>query len=106
MASVVPPPQAAPPPTRQPLALDASNATVLAPNQSVSGTLAAGGQRLFKVWANRSMVSPELLTVTLEASGGAFPNGGAAVIDPDEILIDEVFTTYAGQIVVARVIVP
>lgn len=88
------------------MAFDLSNAQELFPNQSVTGTLSPPTAAMFKVFANRSLVQPETLVITLEASGGAFPSGSMAVFDPHQLLLDERTTRYAGEVNASQFIVP
>jgi len=104
-ASWVPPPPPAAEEARAPLAFDGANATELVPNQSVGGTLPAGGQRVYKVFANRSDASTEALSVSLGTFGGLFYYGWVEVFDPYQVLIDHRITRFDGQVNVSRFIV-
>ncbi len=89
-----------------PLSVDLALAQELFPDVSVTGTLGAQSPRYFKVFANRSDASPETLTVTLEATGSLFGAGGLSVFDPEQVLLDEVFTRNPTDINVSRFVVP
>ncbi|MGH2690097.1 MAG: hypothetical protein ACRDKW_15020, partial [Actinomycetota bacterium] len=87
------------------LAFDEQNATQLLPNQSVIGTLTAGGQRVFKVFANRSDASPEVLRVSLGTFSGFNYLGWVEVFDPQQVLIDHRVTRFDGDVNVSQFIV-
>lgn len=97
---------APPPPQLAPLAVDLSGVPEIFPNGSVSGTLGAGSPRFFKVFANRSDAAPETLAVTLEATGSLFGAGSLSLYDPEQVILDELFTNTPGDLRVSRSIVP
>jgi hypothetical protein len=94
-----------PAPGAQPLSVDLALAQELIPDTSVTGTLGAQSPRYFKVFANRSISTPETLTVTLEATGSLFGAGSLTVFDPEQVLLDEVFTRNPTDINVSRFVV-
>jgi len=89
-----------------PLAVDLGLAQEVAPNASVTGTVGGQAPRYYKVFANRSLSAPETLAVTLEATGSLFGAGSLSLFDPEQVLLDEVFTFNGGDLVVSRIIVP
>ncbi len=97
---------APPPPVKGPLSVNMSLVPEIFPNASVSGTLGAGAPRYFKVFANRSLAAPETLSVTLEATGSLFGAGALGLFDPEQVLLDELFTYNPGNIAVSLSIVP
>jgi hypothetical protein len=100
------PATAPPPPTAAPLAVDLTSVPEIFPNASVSGTLGAGAPRFFKVFANRSLAAPETLSVTLEATGSLFGVGSLGLYDPEQVLLDELFTRNPGDLDGSLSIVP